>query len=85
MTSRRPVLKCFRKQKRNIEVDLWAMLCADALATSTSTLGGLTMYHTRARTVYLPSTCDGPGGGFGLTPKRLVDARAEEENFEVHR
>lgn len=61
------------------------MLCADALVTSRSTLGGLTMYHTRARTVYLPSTCDEEEGDFGLTPKRLVDARAEREDFEVYR
>ena len=61
------------------------MLCADALATSRSTLSGLTMYHTRARTVYLPSTCDEKEDDFGLTPKRLVDARTEREDFEVYR
>lgn len=44
------------------------------------------MYHTRARTVIVPSTCDGTGVGFGLTPKRLIDARTKrEKNFEVRR
>lgn len=72
------------KQERDFEVDLQAMLCADALVTSRSTLGGFTMYHTRARTVFVPSTCDGTGVGFGLTPKHLIDDRTKrEKNFEV--
>lgn len=76
----------FSRQERDFEVDLQDMLCADALATSRSTLGGFTMYHTRARTVFVPSTCNGTGVGFGLTPKRLIDARTErEKNFEVRR
>ncbi|CAN0318458.1 unnamed protein product [Ascophyllum nodosum] len=70
--------------KRDITDDLQAMLCADALATSRSTLGGVTMYHTRASTVYFPCTCNGEDSELGLTPKRVIDARSnQEENFKV--
>ena len=73
-------------QERDVVDDLRAMLCADALATSRSTLGEVTMYHTRASTVYFPCTCDGEGSEFGLTPKRVIDARSiHEENFKVRR
>ena len=74
---------CLFLQQREIEVDLRTMLCADALATSRSTLGELTMYHTRASKVYIPSTCDGNGSEFGLTPRHLIDARSKREDFEV--
>ncbi|CAN0389040.1 unnamed protein product [Ascophyllum nodosum] len=71
-------------KERDVVDDLRAMLCADALATSRSTLGEVTMYHTRASTVYFPCTCDGEGSEFGLTPKRVIDARSiHEENFKV--
>ena len=71
-------------QERDIVDDLRAMLCADALATSRSTLGGVTIYHTRASTVYFPCTCDGDGCEFGLTPKSVIDARSDQEaDFKV--
>ncbi|CAM9239044.1 unnamed protein product [Laminaria digitata] len=69
---------------RSIEVDLQAMLCADAYATSRSTIGELTMYHTRAKTIFLPSTCDGYGSTFGHTSGRLIAARSSrDDSFEV--
>eukprot|EP00904_Undaria_pinnatifida_P002899 jgi/Undpi1/1260/HiC_scaffold_109.g14174.m1 len=71
---------------RSIEVDVQTMLCADAFATSRSTLGELTMYHTRAKTIFLSSTCDGYGSTFGHTSGRLISARSfREEAFEVSR
>ena len=73
-------------QDRSMEVDLQAMLCADAFATSRSTLGELTMYHTRATTIFLSSTCDGYGSTFGHTAGRLIAARSlREAFFEVGR
>ena len=76
----------FDRQDRSIEVDVQTMLCADAFATSRSTLGELTMYHTRAKTIFLSSTCDGYGSTFGHTSGRLISARSfREEAFEVSR
>ena len=69
-----------------MEVDLQAMLCADAFATSRSTLGDLTMFHTRATTIFLSSTCDGYGSTFGHTAGRLIAARSlRDDFFEVSR
>lgn len=70
---------------RPIEVDLKAMLCADALATARSTLGELTSYHTRAKVVFLPSTCQGNGSAFGHTPESILAARSSRDaTLEVH-
>ena len=84
---RRPLLQCcMNRQDRSMDADLQAMLCADALATSRSTIGELTMYHTRAKTVFLSSTCDGFGSKFGHTAGRLIAARySRDEFFEVSR
>lgn len=71
-------------QNRSIEVDLQAMLCANALASSRSTLGEVTMYHTRATTIFLSSTCDGHGSVFGHTSGRLLAARSlRDESLQV--
>lgn len=67
-------------QDRDVDIDLKAMLCADALATSRSTLGKLTIYHTRATAVYFPSTCDGFGSVFGLTPASLIAFRSRTKD-----
>ena len=42
------------------------------------------MYHTRAKTIFMPSTCDGYGSTFGHTSGRLIAARSwRDESFEV--
>lgn len=49
-----------QKQNRPLLTDLQAILCADALALSKSSLHFLSLAHSRATTFYFPNEC-GPG------------------------
>lgn len=47
-------------QNRSLLEDVRTMLCADGLVLSRSSLGFLTLGHTKATKVFVPSPC-GPG------------------------
>lgn len=48
--------RCFH-QDRSLEEDLLAMICADALAVSQSTLAPLVAHHSFASRIYFPAAC----------------------------
>ncbi len=63
----------FQKQNRPLLDDLRAMLCADGLAVSRSSLHFFTFAHSRAETLIMPNSC---GSGTYSTESR---ARHTEE------
>lgn len=60
--------------------DLQDMLCADALATSRSSLERLTLFHSRATKLFGVRTCTGTANPFDVAPALSMVVRTRREN-----
>lgn len=59
--------------------DLQEMLCADALATSRSTMEELTMFHSRATKLYGVRACREPEALLDIAPSLSMVLRSRQD------